>query len=79
MHNTAPTAGEIVTLAEQALAPIFGRLARHLSGADIAVEDTADDGTQDEIAGNTPGSISACANPRFGCVLWQSRVEPGGN
>lgn len=44
-----PTADDIAELAERALAAIPARLARHISGVGIAVEDMADDATLDEM------------------------------
>jgi predicted Zn-dependent protease with MMP-like domain len=44
-----PTADDIAELAERALAAIPERLARHISGVGIAVEDMADDATLDEM------------------------------
>jgi acetylglutamate kinase len=49
MYGVAPTADDIIALAEQALAAIPERLARQLSGVGIAVEDMADDDTLDEL------------------------------
>jgi predicted Zn-dependent protease with MMP-like domain len=47
--TTPPTADEIADLADRALAAIPPRLARHLQGVGIAVEDMADDETLDEM------------------------------
>jgi acetylglutamate kinase len=44
-----PSTDDIVTLAEQALAAIPPRLARHVQGIGIVVEDVADDATLDEM------------------------------
>ncbi len=49
MYSVAPTTDDIVALAEQALAAIPARLAEHLSGVGIAVEDMPDDATLDEL------------------------------
>ncbi len=50
MYTVAPTTEDIVALAERALAAIPERLARHLSGVGVAVEDIADDATLDELS-----------------------------
>ncbi|MBV9757586.1 MAG: metallopeptidase family protein [Alphaproteobacteria bacterium] len=47
--TTPPTAEEIAELADRALAAIPPRLARHVEGVGIAVEDMADDETLDEM------------------------------
>jgi acetylglutamate kinase len=44
-----PSADDIAELAERALAAIPARLARHIEGVGIAVEDMADDATLDEM------------------------------
>ena len=44
-----PSADDISELAERALAAIPARLARHIEGVGIAVEDMADDATLDEM------------------------------
>jgi acetylglutamate kinase len=49
LYSVAPTTDDIVALAEQALAAIPARLAEHLSGVGIAVEDMPDDATLDEL------------------------------
>jgi len=46
---TPPTADDIANLAERALAAIPARLAEHLRGVGIAVEEVADDPTLDEL------------------------------
>ena len=44
-----PSADDIAELAERALGAIPARLARHIEGVGIAVEDMADDATLDEM------------------------------
>lgn len=44
-----PSTDEIAELAERALAAVPARLARHIEGVGIAVEDMADDATLDEM------------------------------
>ena len=44
-----PSAEEIAELAERALAAVPARLARHIEGVGIAVEDMADDETLEEM------------------------------
>jgi predicted Zn-dependent protease with MMP-like domain len=46
---TPPTADDIADMAERALAAIPARLAEHLRGVGIAVEEVADDRTLDEL------------------------------
>jgi len=46
---TPPTADDIANLAERALAAIPARLAEHLRGVGLAVEEVADDPTLDEL------------------------------
>lgn len=48
-HAMPPTAADIATLAEQALADIPAKLRRHLSNVAIAVEELADDETLDGL------------------------------
>jgi predicted Zn-dependent protease with MMP-like domain len=48
-YGTPPTADDIATLAEQALAEIPRALARHVQNVGIVVEDAADDETLEEM------------------------------
>jgi predicted Zn-dependent protease with MMP-like domain len=48
-HSPPPSLDDIATLAERALAEIPPRLARHIEGVGIAVEDLADEATLDEL------------------------------
>ena len=51
---TPPTADDIADLAERALAAIPARLAEHLRGVGIAVEEVADNPTLDELGIDDP-------------------------
>ena len=48
-HGPPPGLDDIAALAERALAEIPRRLARHIEGVRIAVEDLADEATLDEL------------------------------
>jgi predicted Zn-dependent protease with MMP-like domain len=48
-HGPPPSLDDIAALAERALAEIPSRLARHIEGVGIAVEDLAEDATLDEL------------------------------
>ena len=48
-HGPPPSLDDIAALAERALAEIPPRLARHIEGVGIAVEDLADEATLDEL------------------------------
>jgi predicted Zn-dependent protease with MMP-like domain len=48
-HSPPPSLDDIAALAERALAEIPPRLARHIEGVGIAVEDLADEATLDEL------------------------------
>ncbi len=49
IHGPPPSLDDIAALAERALAEIPSRLARHIKGVGIAVEDLADDATLGEL------------------------------
>ncbi len=48
-YGPPPSLDDIAALAERALAEIPSRLARHIEGVGIAVEDLADEATLDEL------------------------------
>ena len=56
--TTPPSIEDLSILAEQALAAIPARLARHLSGVGIMVEDRADDVTLDEMEIESPWDLT---------------------
>jgi acetylglutamate kinase len=49
MHGTPPSADDIAELADRALAAIPARLAEHVRGVGISVEEMPDDETLDEL------------------------------
>lgn len=56
--TTPPSIEDLSGLAEQALAAIPARLARHLSGVGIMVEDRADDVTLEEMEIESPWDLT---------------------
>ena len=56
--GAAPGLDDIVALAERAFAAIPTRLARHVEGVGIAVEDAADDETLDEMGIELPWELT---------------------
>jgi predicted Zn-dependent protease with MMP-like domain len=53
-----PSLDDIAELAERALAAIPARLARHIEGVGIAVEESADDETLDEMGIESPWDLT---------------------
>ena len=53
-----PSLDDIAELAERALAAIPGRLARHVEGVGITVEEAADDETLDEMGIESPWELT---------------------
>ncbi len=58
VFNHPPTCDEIAELAERALAAIPDRLAQHVRGVGIAVEDRADDETLRELGLESPWDLT---------------------
>ncbi len=53
-----PSLDDIAEMAERALAAIPARLARHVEGVGIAIEDSADDETLDEMGIESPWELT---------------------
>lgn len=56
--TTPPSIEDLTALAEQALAAIPHRLARHLEGVGIMIEDEADSATLDEMGLDSPWDLT---------------------
>lgn len=57
-YTTPPSAEDIQTLAEAGLAAIPARLARHVRGVAILVEEVADDDTLDDMGIESPWDLT---------------------